>query len=139
MNQQDYILVSAPNAAGEEFLKQLSRRGIPTAVMVNNQTEYERICSLGADRVIRVNTADKDSWKEFAPIAVAKIYLFEKSLNLCCRYAQMCRSWTKKPIYVITGSHDPRLHYKKAGVNKVIHTIKNDISTLIADHFPPKP
>lgn len=132
-------MISAPNAAGEEFIKQLGRRGIPVAVMVNNDSEYERMRSLGADRIIRVNTADKESWKNFDPIRIAKIYLFEKSLNLCCRYVQMCRSWSKKPIYVITGSHDPRLHYKKAGVNKIIHTIKNDISAVLSSHFPAKP
>jgi len=44
---------------------------------------------------------------------------------------EICRSWTGKPIYVITGSGNPRLIYKGLGVNYVIHSNSDDVSFLL--------
>ncbi|MFC5704282.1 hypothetical protein ACFPVX_23580 [Cohnella faecalis] len=132
MEKHEMVLVSAPNIAGESFLKLLQRKSIPYAVIVNNKTEYERIAELGAPNIIVVNTTKENSWV-VPEASIGKVYLFEKSLNLCCRYIQICRSWTRKPIYVVTGSHNPRLVYKGLGADYVIHSEGPDFTFLIGD------
>jgi len=132
MAHRDVVLVSAPNAAGERFAKALKCRGIPFAVIVNNMAEYERVRGLGAARIIVVNTAKEGSWV-IPGIEVGRVFLFEKSLNLCCRYAQICRSWTSKPICVVTGSSNPRHVYKGLGVDYVIHSNARDFAFLITE------
>jgi len=132
MDERDVVLVSAPNAAGERFMKLLKLRSIPFAAIVNNEAECERMRTLGADRVIVVNTAKEQSW--IVPdIGIGKVYLFEKSLNQCCRYVQICRSWTSQPVYVITGSHNPRNVYKGLGVDYVIYSHALDYAFLVVD------
>jgi len=129
---REVVLVSAPNAAGERFAKALKNKGIPFAVIVNNAAEYERIRALGVEHIIVINTAKEDSW--LTPrMAVGRVFLFEKSLNLCCRYAQICRSWTSKPICVVTGSSNPRNVYKSLGVDYVIHSNSRDFAFLITE------
>ncbi|QYR23172.1 hypothetical protein KZ483_09755 [Paenibacillus sp. sptzw28] len=129
---QDLILVSAPNIRGEDFIRQLKDKRIPFAVITRNKAEHERIMTLGVERIIAVNTTKEITWA-VPEFRIGKVYLFESSLNLCCRYIQICRSWTTKPIYVITDSCNPRLVYKGLGANYVIHTSSNDISFLITD------
>jgi len=129
---KDIMLVSAPTVAGVEFMKRLKSRGIPFAAIVNNKQEFERIAPLGAEHVIVINTSKEGTW--IVPeLAIGTVYLFEKSLNLCCRYIQICRSWTSGPIYVITNSHNPRLVYKGLGADYVIHSCGSDLSFLIAE------
>lgn len=132
MVNRDVVLVSAPNIAGERFMKLLKQKQIPFAAIVNNALEYERIAALGAEHIIVVNTSKEDSWL-IPEVGVGKVYLFEKSLNLCCRYVQICRSWTSKPVYVITGSFNPRNVYKGLGVDYVIHSHAQDYAFLITD------
>lgn len=50
-----------------------------------------------------------------------------------CGDVQICRSWTSKPIYVITGSQNPRNVYKGLGVDYVIHSNAQDYAFLITD------
>ncbi|MCK9857833.1 hypothetical protein [Paenibacillus sp. ATY16] len=126
----DYILVSAPNVQGEDFIKQLLRRHIPFAAIVNNKTEYERMLELGVSTIIVINTTDEATWR-VPELPVGRIFLFERSLNLCCRYIQICRSWTSKSICVVTDSANPRLIYKGMGANYVIHSSHADTSFLI--------
>ncbi|WP_256758586.1 hypothetical protein [Cohnella sp. WQ 127256] len=132
MVNKDVVIVSAPNIAGERFMKLLKQRQIPFAAIVNNSAEYKRIAALGAEHIIVVNTTKEDSWL-IPQIEVGKVFLFEKSLSLCCRYVQICRSWTSKPIYVITGSYNPRNVYKGLGVEYVIHSNAHDYAFLITD------
>ncbi|MBB6669762.1 hypothetical protein [Cohnella nanjingensis] len=132
MIPQEYILISAPNVAGEQFMKQLSRREIPFAAIVNNKADFERLNEWGVANRIAVDTTQVHTWA-VPELAIGKVFLFEKSLNLCCRYIQICRAWTSKPIYVITGSHNPRLIYKGLGANHVIHSNSGDVAFLIQD------
>ena len=132
MSNRDVVLVSAPNIAGEQFMKLLKKRDIPFAAIVNNISQYERITELGAEHIIVVNTTKEQSWM-LPEVDVGRVYLFEKSLTLCCRYVQICRSWTSKPIYVVTGSHNPRHVYKGLGVDYVIHSNAQEFGFLIAD------
>jgi len=138
MVNRDVVLVSAPNIAGESFMKLLKQKFIPFAAIVNNGAEYERAAALGAAHVIVVNTAKEQSWL-IPQVGIGKVFLFESSLNLSCRYAQICRSWTSCPIYVITGSLNPRHVYKRLGVNFVIYSNAQDYSFLITDDLIVKP
>lgn len=130
MTIREIVLVSAPNSAGEQFMMQLRQRRIPFAAIVNNPEEYERVSALGPDSIIAVHTAKEESWR-IPPFEIGNVILFEKSLTLCCRYAQICRSWTSRPIYVVTGSVQPRHVYKALGVDYVIHSQGHDLSFLI--------
>ncbi|MCM3627888.1 hypothetical protein M3194_10990 [Paenibacillus glycanilyticus] len=130
----DYILVSAPNVQGEDFIKQLQRRHIPFAAIVNNKNEYERMLMLQVSTIIVINTMDEATWR-IPELPVGRIFLFERSLNLCCRYIQICRSWTSKSIYVITDSSNPRLIYKGMGANFVIYSGSAETSFLITNEL----
>ncbi|MCC3374931.1 hypothetical protein [Cohnella sp. REN36] len=135
MNAQEFVLVSAPNVAGEQFIKHLVRRGIPFAAIANNKIDFERLGELGVTHRISVDTTQIQTWA-VPDLEIGRVFLFEKSLNLCCRYIQICRAWTSKPIYVITGSSNPRLVYKGLGANHVIHSSSGDVAFLIQDLVP---
>ncbi|BFH68566.1 MAG: hypothetical protein E6230_16525 [Paenibacillus dendritiformis] len=132
MDQQEVVLVSAPNAAGEAFVKLLLEKDIPFAALANNRSELKRMRALGARHLILLHTSDEKTWV-IPQLAVGKIFLFERSLNLCCRYLQICRSWTSKPIYVITANQNPRLIYRGLGANYVIYTSSRNYSFLVTD------
>ncbi|MCT1399889.1 hypothetical protein AK95_08455 [Paenibacillus sp. LC231] len=127
---QEFILVSAPNKAGEEFIRQLIYMRISFAAIANNRVEQERLRELGCTNMILIDTRDEQTWiiPEFP---VSKVYLFESSLNLCCRYLRICRTWTTESIYVITHSSNPRLIYKGLGADVVLHTNHHQVSFLI--------
>lgn len=129
--QQQWILVSAPNKAGEAFIRQLIGRQLPFAVIVNNKAEQERLTHMGVKKVHVIDTASEATWM-MPKNPIGKIFLFESSLNLTCRYLQICRKWTSEPIYVITHSSNPKLIYKALGANYVIHTTSHEISFLVS-------
>ncbi|WP_339295413.1 hypothetical protein MKY82_02420 [Paenibacillus sp. FSL W7-1279] len=126
---QEFILVSAPNKAGEEFIRKLIYMDISFAAIANNRVEQERLRELGCTNMIVIDTRDEQTWiiPEFP---VSKVYLFESSLNLCCRYLRICRTWTTESIYVITHSSNPRLIYKGLGADVVLHTNHHQVSFL---------
>ncbi|MFB6365972.1 hypothetical protein ACFCP7_18215 [Paenibacillus elgii] len=128
--EQQTILVSAPNKPGEAFIRQLQFGSIPFAVIVNNKAEQARLQELGAERIVIVDTNEENTWL-LPEWPVGKVFLFENSLTLCCRYIRICRSWTSEPLYVITQSNNPRLIYKGLGANYVIYTNSNEVSFLI--------
>lgn len=132
MNHQEQacILVSAPNKTGEDFIRQLVAKKQPCAAIVNNKEEMRRLESIGVKNFVIVKTSREETWT-MPDYEIGKVILFESSLNLCCRYIDMCRPWTAKPIYVITRTSKPRLVYKRLGATYVIHTHTEDISFLI--------
>lgn len=130
--QEDYILVSAPNKMGEIFVRKLMAQQQAFAVIVNNKREGEEYKRIGVKHIIMVDSGDESTW-QIPELPVGIVYLFESSLNLCCRYIQICRSWTSKPIYVITRSDNPRLVYKGLGASYIIHTHSSDVSFLIVN------
>ncbi|UUZ81814.1 hypothetical protein LJK88_45865 [Paenibacillus sp. P26] len=128
--QQELILVSAPNKAGEAFIRELLSGGLPFAVLVNNKGEKAAMERLGVKTVLTVSTLEETTWIA-PPYSIGKVFLFETSLNLCCRYVRICRPWTSQPVYVITKSSHPRLIYKALGADYVIHTNRDEVSFLI--------
>ncbi|GGD75653.1 hypothetical protein [Paenibacillus nasutitermitis] len=132
--EKDLILISAPNSAGEVFIRYLLQNKIPVAVMVNNSLERERISALGVQDIICINTKKEETWV-VPDKRLGKVFLFESSLNLCCRYIQICRSWTSKPIYVVTGCGNPRSIYRGLGADYIIYTEGQDVSCLISNHL----
>jgi hypothetical protein len=128
--QQDYILVSAPNKIGEAFIRQLIIHRLPFIAIANHKGEQARLEELGVNHFILVDTSDEKTWT-IPEFSVGKVFLFESSLNLSCRYIRICKSWTSEPIYVITRSYNPRLIYKGLGASYVIYTNNDEVSFLI--------
>lgn len=124
------IVVAAPNKAGEAFVGELLRARIPFAVIVNNRVELNKVRELGATECIELDTVDQTTWL-LPEFPVGRVFLFETSQTLTCRYIQICRAWTVHPIYVITHSVHPRLIYKSLGAAYVLHTNTNDVSFLM--------
>lgn len=133
-NRENIVLVSAPNLRGEQFVKTLLHRHIPFAAIVNNDQEYERMISLGVETIIAINTTDDKVWST-PEFGIGRVYLFERSLNLVCRYLLICRKWTRAPIYVITEQVKPRLTYRGLGANYVIYASGQDSNFLITDEM----
>ncbi|MFH5181396.1 hypothetical protein ACHHV8_01375 [Paenibacillus sp. TAB 01] len=129
-DSQELTLVSAPNPTGEAFIRQLLFHQLPFAVMVNNKKEQSRLAKLGVKHFLLVDTTEQLNWTAPA-FQVGRVFLFENSFNLCCRYIQMCRRWTANPIYVITHTNHPRLVYRGLGANYVIHSNSDEIPFLL--------
>ncbi|MBW7475602.1 hypothetical protein K0T92_12660 [Paenibacillus oenotherae] len=127
---QAHVLVSAPSKTGEDFIRQLMLKKLPCAAIVNNKEEMRRLESIGIKKFVMVKSSKEETWT-MPNYEIGKVILFESSLNLCCRYIDMCRAWTSNPIYVITRTSNPRLVYKRLGATFVIHTHNEDISFLI--------
>jgi hypothetical protein len=130
MGQQQVILVSAPNKAGEAFIRGLMANRLPFAAIANNRAEHKRLEDLGVKSIILMDTTQENTWL-VPDFPIGKVFLFETSLNLSCRYIRVCRTWTSKPIYVITRSANPRLIYKGLGASYVIYTNGDDVSFLL--------
>lgn len=124
------ILVSAPNRAGELFLCRLRQSGLPHAAVVNNPYEKSRLESLGIGELIEVDTKDSSTWT--APdVTIENVFLFEDSMNLCCRYIQLCKAWKTGPIHVVTRSDCSRAVYRSLGVKHLKYTTRREIPELV--------
>ncbi|GAA3409662.1 hypothetical protein GCM10020370_50770 [Paenibacillus hodogayensis] len=129
MEKQEVFLVSAASKAGEAFIRKLIQHRIPLVALANNAKEREKLEEMGVKKIVIVDTTDESTW--VAPeYSITKIFLFESSQNLSCRYIRLCRSWTANAIVVITRSNKPRLMYRALGANCVIHTTNDDVSSL---------
>lgn len=128
-DQDEYELVWAPTKAGENFIKLLKFKGLQVAGLTNNHAGKKRLEELGIEHFVVVDTNHQNTWVQ-PSFPVGKVYLFESSLTLCCRYIQMCRTWTRKPIFVITTSLNPRLVYKGLGAKYVIYSHSGDVAFL---------
>lgn len=127
---QEYILVSAPNKTGESFIRMLMTKDIPFAVITNSKGEQSRLARLGVEHIIFIDTNEYESWI-LPELPIGKVFLFESSLNLCCRFIQICRTWTSRNICVVTHNSNPRLVYKGLGADEVIHTPSHEVSFLV--------
>ncbi|UQZ34678.1 hypothetical protein C2I18_14780 [Paenibacillus sp. PK3_47] len=128
-DQDEYVLICAPNKAGEHFIRTLKCKGYKIAGIANNAAEKKRLEELGVEVNLVVDTRHENTW--FRPaFPVGQVYLFESSVALCCRYVQMCRTWTTKSIFVITSSLKPRLVYKGLGVSQVIYSHSGNVAYL---------
>lgn len=128
-DQEEYVLINAPTKAGEHFIGMLKFRGCKIAGIANNPAEKRRLEELGIEVILVVDTHRQNTW--FRPsFTVGRVILFESSVTLCCRYVQMCRTWTKQPIFVITTSMNPRLVYKGLGADDVIYSHSGNVGFL---------
>lgn len=125
----EYILVSAPNQMGIQFIRQMRERGIPYYAVVNNHYGKKRLEAMGVSKIISVNTSDERTW--LAPeFRVRKVLLFEDSFTLTCRYIMMCSAWKAERIYVVTKRDFTKKTYRALGANRVIFINNNDVSFL---------
>ncbi|MNH99992.1 hypothetical protein D3C73_527750 [compost metagenome] len=132
MDSREHVLVYAPNGIGENFIKQLQAKQIPFAVMVNSKVQQRRMEQLGIKLILRVNTKDHSKWV-IPEMTIRAVYMFENSVTLCCRFIQICRQWTLRPLFVVTKSVNPRLIYKALGADYVIYTNRDQVSFLLEE------
>ncbi|OAB45676.1 hypothetical protein [Paenibacillus antarcticus] len=124
------ILVIAPNEDGRKFVDQLMYRKKSFAILTNNRAEEKMYQKMGVKNVVRIDTFMTKKW--IVPqIAVDKIYIFESSLNLSCRYLQICRPWTSQEIYIVTRFWSPRGIYRGMGADHVVYTKNGDVEFLL--------
>ena len=126
---KEFLLVAAPLSVGEGFFRLLAYRQIPFAVLINQREQREKLRKLGVTHIVEVDTQDPSGWMP-PDFEVGRVLLFEDSLNLTCRYLQMCRQWTEGPICVITGSAKPRALYRGLGASRVVYCPGGDIFSL---------
>lgn len=130
----EYILVSAPNRAGKEFISLLRENGILYYAITNNNHGRKRLEAIGIDKIIMVDTENASTWTS-PEIQISNVYLFEVSFNLCCRYIQICKKWNPKSIHVVTKRRNTRVTYRGLGVDYLTYIRNNDISFLLPDHI----
>lgn len=133
-NEEEFLLISPATIVGERFMRTVQARGLPFAALVNNETDRARWERSGIAHVIEADTMSRDSTRP-PELRIGKVFLFERSLPLTCRYLQICRPWTTRPIYVIKSGSHPWLIYKSLGADYVIHTNGEDVSFLITRHL----
>ncbi|CAJ1317458.1 hypothetical protein PO903_04710 [Paenibacillus sp. PK4536] len=128
--EQEFVLVSPATVAGEQFMQLLKVKKIPFAVIVNSQADQLRYQKMGIEHVLVIDTQRQELWR-IPELKIGKIYLFERSLPLCCRYIQICRTWSSQQLYVITEGNQSRLIYRGLGADYIIHTNGSSASFLL--------
>lgn len=128
--EQEFVLVSPATVAGEQFIQLLKVKKIPFAIIVNSQADQLRFEKIGIEHILVIDTQRQDLWR-IPQLNIGKIYLFERSLPLCCRYIQICRAWTSDKLYVITEGSQSRLIYRGLGADYIIHTNGSSASFLL--------
>ncbi|MBB6733722.1 hypothetical protein [Cohnella zeiphila] len=132
--REEFMLISPATLAGERFAAALRKRELPFAALTNNETERTRWEQDGIAPIIKVDTTNRAN-SRIPELPIGKVFLFERSLTLTCRYLQICRPWTGRPIYVVTSGGNARLIYKGLGADYVVHTNGDDVSFLIDRFF----
>ncbi|MCR8644948.1 hypothetical protein NV379_20040 [Paenibacillus sp. N1-5-1-14] len=131
-SQEEFILIVGHTEASEFFMKELQRLNKPFVVLTNNKVEQKKMLKSGIANIVRIDTSEHSTWL-VPEHHYQQVYVFEQSLPLCCRFIQICRSWTNQPIYVITKQLRPRLIYRGLGANYVIHSHSDDVTFLLAE------
>lgn len=129
--QTETILVVAPNNDGRKFVKLLQHHHLPFAVLTNSTAEEKHFEKQGVEQILRIDTSMTEKWV-IPKMTVGCIFIFESSLNLTCRYLQICRSWTEREIYVITRQlMHPRGVYQRMGADHVIYTKTGEVGFIL--------
>jgi hypothetical protein len=109
----------------------LQSKNMLYAVLTNSKQEMLELEELhGKVPIVLVDTVDK-SVQMVPDIPIGKVFIFEESLPLTCRYLQAIKSWTAQPIYVITDSGMVRNMYKELGATYTIYSRNADVSFLL--------
>jgi len=130
MKDSASILVVAPRNTGEPLLRYLKYKYLPFIVMTNNKQEEQHLRRLGVEHILMVDTVEHETWA-VPETPIGKVFMFEKSLPLCCRYLQIVRNWTAQPIYVISERPSVRHIYKGLGADHVIYSRNGQIAFLV--------
>lgn len=125
-----YILVTATSKSGKAFMSALHAMNMPCAVLTNSKPEMLELIELGIEPIILVDTVDKFA-RVVPDIPIGRVFIFEESLPLTCRYLQAIQSWTNQPIYVVTDSIVARNLYKELGATYVIYSRNAEVSFLL--------
>ncbi|MFC0215409.1 hypothetical protein ACFFK0_23735 [Paenibacillus chartarius] len=133
--EEEYILVSAPNQAGKQFLNRLRQQGIPFYAMVNNNYGKKRLEAMGVNHIIKVDTGKQKTWVR-PSIPIKRMYLFEDSFTLCCRWIQICRAWSDKEICIVSRRDHARMTYRALGADRMIFINgSEDAELLLQPHL----
>jgi hypothetical protein len=130
MSRPEHILVSAPTKAGEQFIQLLKLKEVPFAVITNSKAEKKRLERTGVEKLLFIQTREPETWVK-PDYPVGRVFLFQRSLPLCCCYLQMTRSWTGQAVYVITDRNQPQGIYKALGADEVIYSRTGNLGYLI--------
>ncbi|MHA0857507.1 hypothetical protein [Paenibacillus sp. CMAA1364] len=123
------IMVVAPNEDGLKFIIHLMDMKRKFVVLTNSRVEEQKFRNMGVENVIRIDTFKTNRWV-IPQVDVGRIYIFESSLNLSCRYLQICRPWTSQAICIVTRYWNPRGIYRGLGADHVIYTKNGDVGFL---------
>jgi hypothetical protein len=121
---QEYIIVSAPNRVGKEFIRLLRENDLHYYAITNNNYGRKRLEAMGVSQILMVDTENDSTWKA-PPMRISHVYIFESSFNLCCRYIQICKNWNPRSIHVITKRGATRVTYRGLGADQLT-CINND-------------
>ncbi|MFK4300187.1 hypothetical protein ABH892_000279 [Paenibacillus sp. RC254] len=124
------IIVTAPNETGRNFVKLLMFKKLAFAVLTNSAQEERQLKKMGVEHIVRINTMQAGKWN-FPKKEIGCVYLFENSLNLTCRFLQICRPLTSDSIYVITHGCNPQGIYRGLGADHVIYTLNGEVGFLL--------
>ncbi|MFB9276994.1 hypothetical protein [Cohnella cellulosilytica] len=129
-SREDWIVVYPGNDAGEQFIESLIRERLPFAAAAVNEGQRARLARSGVPCLSEAVDAALPR-SRIPELPIGRVYLFEDGLPACCRLIRLFRSWTGRPIYVITQGSNFRAIYREIGADYVIHTNGSDVSFLI--------
>ena len=89
MKESEFILVFAPIKTGEQFIHHLKHKNLPFVVVTNNENEQLKLSKLGVDHLILILDTGGSREMAASQYPIGKIFLFEDTLSLCCRYLQI--------------------------------------------------
>ncbi|MFF2091037.1 hypothetical protein [Paenibacillus sp. NPDC058174] len=128
------IAVAGFNEISVNFIRQLLYRQLPFIVLTNSKLEAKRITEVvdtSLVKVLRVRTTAR-AWS-IPELPIAKVYIFESSLPLSCRYLRYCRShWASAHICVITTHWHPKAIYKALGADGIVYTQGEEVGFLLS-------
>ncbi|CAM4005248.1 hypothetical protein L1N85_14615 [Paenibacillus alkaliterrae] len=128
--EDEHIIVAGLSESGKSFMRTLEFHGLPFKVLTNSKQEERQLRRQGFDNVIHVNTNDRKNWN-IHNFFIREVFIFESSFALSCRFVQCCRSWTSKPIYVITQQWNPRAIYKGLGADHIVYSQNGEVGFLL--------
>ncbi|MFC3798674.1 hypothetical protein [Cohnella sp. GCM10012308] len=130
--EQRRILVAASHAAGRDFIRQALYKKLPVAALANNVREEKALRKIGVSEVVHVNTSSIKDNAAAPAFPIGRVFIFEASLPLTCRYLQWAAGCSCLAITVVTHARHPEVIYKKLGATYVVRTQTGEVGFLLS-------
>ncbi|MDI4644491.1 hypothetical protein [Cohnella hashimotonis] len=130
--EQRRILVAASDAAGRDFIRQALYKKLPVAALTNNGREEKALRKIGVSEVVHVNTSCINENAAAPAFPIGRVFIFESSLPLTCRYLQWATGCSCLAITVVTHAWHPEVIYKKLGARYVVRTQTGEVGFLLS-------